>query len=343
MCELMLTICSVSFHSKPFLDLNWHLTTRLNPGDSFTWLVVENSWESCEGRLDDSDNRFHVVRGVEHEKRDKYTASYHHGAGLNKGLLHVESRFALFLDPDFYIVRKQWIRDVIAYMLAKDLSFFGVPWHPKWFTKVRHFPCPHCLFVDLDKVSGEGLDFVPELREGLKQQTHLPAIEGRTITRVRQAVRLVARNVHVRMPFLKDLHLPTLEERRSIGSSLDTGYRIYRQYCQDSQLRHKCAIPVFRPDSDFVGPKHALSRLNRMVERLLPDRLCFIPKQSTYYTPVSFQDLGYFDMRPEQWEEFMWQGIPFGFHLRSYPYRNKRDKAIELLALERAIRNLCYD
>ena len=46
-------------------------------------------------------------------------------------------------------------------MDEKNLSLYGTPWHPKWFTKFRYFPCSHCLFVNLTLIDLNLLDFRP--------------------------------------------------------------------------------------------------------------------------------------------------------------------------------------
>ena len=47
-------------------------------------------------------------------------------------------------------------------MAAWKLAVFGAPWHPRWVYKNRYFPCVHCMFVDLDRVSIDALDFEPD-------------------------------------------------------------------------------------------------------------------------------------------------------------------------------------
>ena len=43
MDEFELTICTVSYHSKPHLELNWKLTKNLNPNAKLNWNIVENT------------------------------------------------------------------------------------------------------------------------------------------------------------------------------------------------------------------------------------------------------------------------------------------------------------
>jgi hypothetical protein len=300
-----LTICTVDYGSRAFLDLNWKLTTCLNDKKDFTWLVVNNRPEGGKREIAYEDERFNVIAGASYESSlaKSQPGSFHHAMGLAKALPHIKTRFALFLDPDFYIVRTQWIEEILSYMQERKLSFFGAPWNPKWFVKWRYFPSPHCLFVDSDKVDVQNLDFRPE--------------EKPTSSQKEQVIKSLLKN------------LLTLNDRDLIGSDHDTGYRIFHSFCNPAFSDYDCAVPVFiatdafRPGRDFIGRIKRIelysSGLNKLIERALPDSLCFIPKKERYYTSVRFRDLGCFDAYSKDWEEFFWKDRPFGFHLRNNP------------------------
>ena len=314
--ESSLTICSVSFHSKFFLNMNWELTRQLNGKGEWVWVVVENSPEGSGERLDVRDERFHVVDGFRSAHAGPGHGSYHHARGLNKSLEHIRTRFALFLDPDFYLVGREWIRDVTAYMDERELSFFGAPWHPKWITKHRYFPCAHCLFVDLSKVATEDLDFTPDLR-GSRVGT----------TKVR----------HVLTKFIG--------ARALVGISRDTGDRIFRTFGQNKRTRYECVVPVFRQGTNRRSPPTRSSRttlratLRTAYESLLPDFLSPVPKRPGYFTPIGFDDMGYESPSAMGWEEFTWRGRAFGFHLRG-SLRDQGDSQRQRGDLARILRSI---
>src|SRR5262249_38250148 len=100
-----LTICSVSYRSRPFLELNHDLVRRCNQaGPPFRWVVVENTPPGEGDALEEGDARFDVKPGLPPPSQKKGRNSYHHGLALNEALRHVTSRFVLVLDPDFYLV-----------------------------------------------------------------------------------------------------------------------------------------------------------------------------------------------------------------------------------------------
>ena len=55
------------------------------------------------------------------------------------------------------------------------------------------------------------------------------------------------------------------------------------------------------------------------IERLLPDRWCLVPKRPGYFSESGFSEQGLADLDRRGWEEFLWRGEPFGFHVRSQP------------------------
>ncbi|HJW28627.1 MAG TPA: hypothetical protein VJ508_05175 [Saprospiraceae bacterium] len=315
-----LTLCTVSFHSKPWLELNWALTAQQNPEQAIRWMIAENSPSESPLKLLENDSRFTVIPGAAFEKRPYAAGSYHHAAGMNKILSRINSRYALFLDPDFFIIRPQWISTVIRHMQTNELAFLGVPWHPKHTLKPRYFPCVHCLFVDLEQIPVETLDFSPDY----------PALPGYKNPKTGGMIDRILRLLGNRLDLFR------WQKRRYIGISRDVSWRIHEYYFGHSQYRVECLQPVFRP---------SLSWLQSSVEKYLPDRLSFIPKRDGYFTKIGFREHNLMDLDSLGWEEFIWQGQPFGFHLRQNPKRTSKesmhsryhyDRVVEFLKLSSA-------
>ena len=327
-----LTVCSVCTPAvKPYIELNWNLTTQLNRRDGWNWIVVDNSEEPSASLSKFGDDRCEIIEGVGSDKAipEGRRGSYHHAAALNKAMMHIRTRFVLILDPDFYIVVRGWADRVISHMMKNDLAFFGAPYNPRWYTKYRYFPCAHCLFVDLSKVPTEALDFTPEIVAKAKnahRSANKPGLRCWMTPNVFGALRLIGK----RTP------LKVLMSRNSVGWSRDTGYRIFERYGQNGPARFECEVPVFRPEADFQGPEYALSWYGRLFERLLPDRLCYLPKRSNYSTTTGFRELDHVDVTSKGWEEYIWQGQPFGFHIRSHR-QTERDPEEDMVMVTRVL------
>lgn len=319
-----LTICTVSFGSRRMIQRNQALIASLNPGTKLEWVVVENATgELAEQRglelYEQGPEGTRVVAGAAPLPPDyKGGASIHHGAGLNLALQSVQTQHALLLDPDFFLVLPNLLQAMLDRMQAKELALLGVPWHPRWYRKWRGFPCAHALMLDMHRLSRSRLDF----RADPKRQAWPYLSPYLTDRRYRWASGHPWRTV---LRCLRDaphtLHEWMLE-RQGIGSSRDTGYRVYLEYGRRQLVRTECVLPSYRSDEDRLHPPQGVwvhgqpSRLSLTLDWAFPPPWRYRP-MPWQYTKRRFVDLGLPDVRARGWEEFFWQGQPFGFHLRS--------------------------
>ncbi len=315
MDESELTLCSSTYFDKKFLELNWKLTKALNPDMRYLWNVIDNNPPGSEEYMTLSLPGLHVYKGNYFDTTRKRADSYHHGNALNKAIRLVKTRFALIIDPDFYILRKNWIIEIIEYMKTENLAIFGAPWNPKWFTKYRYFPCVHCMFIDLKNAKLDTLDFRPGQNDyALK---HDSSVLSKIIKRIRNRI-------------INDLYL-----RRIIIKAQDTGYDVYHRYFGMRGFKSEIVIPVYK---NIIGRS-----LNHFLNTILPDRFSFIPKRLGSYSRFGFRELGYTDVEKYGWEEFIWKNEPFGFHLRRF-FRRHQQSAFEaedeIINLNRMVFNL---
>lgn len=152
------TLCSVSYHSRFHLAMNYELTCQQSK--NFRWIVVQN------GPPEDLPN-FSVIPGAKRPPAIPAgnpaikAVSYHHAMGLNLALPHIRSRFAVFIDPDFFIVPP--LAEVMDFMDRRGLAFFGAPYAIDPNKRRRQdFPCAFCMFVDTTKVDIAKFNFLPD-------------------------------------------------------------------------------------------------------------------------------------------------------------------------------------
>lgn len=303
-----ITICSVyhSLEAKRLLELNYDFVKKRNPDSNIHWVVADNTPPDFSEELDP--RKFTIVPGAGEINGllPWMWGSYRHSRALKNTIPHITTRFALFLDIDFYIVISSWMTVIPRYMQEQGLAFFGVPWHPSHERKWRYFPSPHTLFIDLQKISRDALDFEPVFGDMINPSLYM---------RVREYMR-------------RNFFPSSVRRRLDIGVYSDTGYPIYKQFA--GKTKYECPQPVFRAVPSFF-------------DHLLPDRLSFVPKRAGYFTRTSFGDLGYPDCMARGWEEFMWQGNPYGFHIRgSHKLQNDLERNITYIrhALDEFLRKL---
>lgn len=331
-----LTILSVASADEiEYLGLNFELAKKMNDNAiEWQWAVIDNTTIKGKNVSAIKDKRFTILKGVDDRKvPETMVGSYHHSDAVNANLKNIKTHYLLLLDPDFYVIKKNWISEMITYLKDHNLSFLGVPWHPKHPTKYRYFPCIQWLLIDLKKVNREELDFSPNLIEA-KLKKKKPALSVRDSLPKRVAKTLIQAK-----PVRKysDLLYLALHHRKSVGCSKDTGYQFFADYYQNPNHSYQLIQPVFKfweknPETEKLNLK-----MSRYFEKFLPDRLCYIPKKKGYFSKKGFKEFGYPDLYKLGYEEFLWQKEPFAFHLRKfllaiYPNVEKRiEKVKEVL------------
>lgn len=158
----MLTICSVSYNSADYLNLNMkHMKERNSI--PFKWLVYENGAEEV---LLPEFTKFRGENNVEPDQKGFVnSASSNHAAGLNFLLARVQTKYALLLDPDFYITYP--LSSVLKTMEEQGLWFFGAPYMPEaGKNRIQNFPVAFCMLIDMSKTSLTDLDFTPSNKSG---------------------------------------------------------------------------------------------------------------------------------------------------------------------------------
>ncbi len=274
----LLTIVSVVFRNADYLRRNIDLTQGLNPGHAVRWIAVDNENDGAAPTF--CHDSAETLAGVAPPDVGDL-GSLHHALALEKGLAAVATRFVLFLDPDFFVVRRSWIANVLAHALANRLAFFGTAWHPRWYHQYRGFPAVHFLLIDLDQVPREEIDLKPAI--------HTDRLWHR-LTRPRS-----------RLP-------EALRESLKVQRCRDTGWRLHQRYRRDTSIRTEIIPPHFAP------PESGRYRLERRLSGFVPERWRMFPTDG--FVAESFLKTQAPDAYRAGWEEFFWRGAPFAFHLR---------------------------
>ena len=319
-----LTICMVSYRSASLLDLNLKLTRKLNPAASYSCIVVDND----DDFPSDEPRAFQLLKGDPCTNQGKLRGSYHHAQSLNKALEHVQTRFVLVLDPDFFFLRENWIQDVLTYVSRRGLSLWGAPYYPNANWKKRYIPAAYCMLIDLERIAKEKLDFTPELDEyhtlfGYSTSKLIGIRMGRIPQEVAHVERsilhdiagVVLRNRLIAVPlsklFPKRFYLNT-------GVSRDTGFKIQKMFFGDDLKTVEILKPSYTNDLFTQKDSFLKNLFARVYYLLVPENLSIYPKRRDYVTSANFKDSGLFDVRGEfGWEEYFWNDLPFAMHIKS--------------------------
>ncbi len=289
-----LTVCTVCYNSASEIIHNVELAERLNPEDSLRWIVTENSPQESTERLTAVSGNVTLLPSIPRT----HTPHFHHTIGLTRAILEARTRFILVIDPDFFIVMPEWLRALVGHMRSRELAMLGVPWHPLRTDKYRYFPAVHCTLFDTQYLAKERIDFKPDYPDG-DEDPNWPNgfVEHGNYFSISPVSRVVTA-------------LGFFRHRRTFY--IDTGGRMYKAHVGRSEAKYECLEPVY----DHVEHNQSLSRTTRLLELMLPDDLCYVPKRYKHNPDLAFVSRYLNESAPKHWEEFLWKGTPFGFHMR---------------------------
>lgn len=321
-----LTICSVSFRSTELLRLNFEITKSQNSGADFRWLIVDNN-NDFQGHDFLDGRNIQIIEGDPAINQGKLKGSYHHAQALNKALNYVSTRYLLILDPDFFIIHKNWVHEVLQHVSKNNLSFWGAPWYPSLRWKRRYFPAVPCMLIDLNKVSKNWLDFTPELDEyhllnGYSTTSLLGILVGIAPSEICKIKRSTVVDIAKKIMLNRWIATPLskLFPYRFYSNnniSRDTGFQIQNAFGNDKNhlcetIRPSFENPLFRTTFSWY-----LKLFAKFYRLLTPETLSVYPKRQDYTTNASFKQMGLFDVKALGWEEYFWNEKPFGIHIKS--------------------------
>lgn len=255
------------------------------------------------------------ITGVE-ARVYKYLASYLHAAGLNIALRESKTRYSIVLDPDFYIVQENWVDNILKKMERENLAIFGAPWNPRWYQKFQSFPCSHLMVIDHQKIPFTPNLLSPELvRPGPKfvSQIILEMSHIRDPRSLKRRKHGFAKKIRENW---RKLLMEDWRQRKTIGASRDTGYKLAERARSDSSISCAMATPVFDPRLEGFQPEVVFPwQRAAFVEWLYPASRRYMPRRGTY-SRTGFLERGYPNFRVLNWEEFLLDDAPFAFHVR---------------------------
>jgi len=277
------------------------LIETLNPATPFKLLVVDNSGSGPPGLQIDHPH-CEVIAGVEPDLAlpEHGRGSYHHAAALNMALERVSTPWLLVLDPDYFVVYRNWIAEVLDHMRRRSLALFGAPWHYSWNRKWRYFPCVHFLMIDLARVGLGELDFTPAL-VGDAETSSSPLHR-----------------------WMRE-HAPILRNRMLLESRRDTGWRLHQRFRRSRAA--DVTLPVVDTRTEFRSPARLETGFGRWLELRMPRRISFLPAPGTYLEADRAAAFRHPAIRALAPERFGWRGAPFAVHLRGHMRQDMRTSA----------------
>lgn len=154
-----LTIISTNYLSNNYLEYNYK---RISKYINAKWIIVDNSPTKEEINFE------HISLpkiNIKEKSNSKLNPpinihSYQHAAALDSAIPHIDTRYVMFLDPDFFIT--QDINVVLEYMDINNIQVFGSPYcKTENFKKIMDVPVAFNMIVDTKLVDICSWSFKP--------------------------------------------------------------------------------------------------------------------------------------------------------------------------------------
>ena len=331
-----ITICTTCTNDEELVNLNIYNTANLNINNNISWFVVLNKDPEKKEIVKINLNKNDLL--IDGNLMDEIgCGALNHGICFNRTIPKIKTRFVLYTDPDFFTLQKNWIDIIIQYMIENKLSFFGAPWHPKWYAKYRYFPCLQFLLIDRHLVDLNELDFRPIKiywtgNSNKYNINHMNNPFGIKKISIKSLVNFLPSKLIKLIQVYRNYKnfMFSIKSRKIIGLDGDSGARIYLKFI-NKQINISLLKPAFNPKNDWLLP--ISWKLNSYIEKFLPERLCYFPKDDNYTNKSSeFGD----NLGKKGYEGFYWNNQPFSFHVRGFPKQNIgiRNRKKEILDIQ---------
>jgi hypothetical protein len=142
----LITIGTVNWHSFAYLEqLFKNLLDKAHRPDRLRFLIVDNTGGK-DNNLQKLKNIFQNITIINNDP-GSLKGSPAHAHGLNVVMKNIKNPFALILDPDVHIFKKDWDDFLTALINQNDIFAIGVSFPPWQLGMYHNFPNPvFCFF-----------------------------------------------------------------------------------------------------------------------------------------------------------------------------------------------------
>ncbi len=286
-----------------FVIANFEMIQKSNPEYVlyFTLVNQDQAWTRFESFFElFGRNQILVLQGnfvIDESEKALYLrarASLFHARALHLAFQTVNDYkgLVIFIDPDFYVVRREWIRE-IGIILSSGVTFAGAGYHPKHVTSYKNFPTPFFLCFNTNNVSLDEVDFYPDPY----QREELPGTNSK-YSFLHKVTKKISRYL---LPITSQVTWRFKESR-------DTGFALRNKFANDGYFCFKVAVK----NEDLFIPLFLRSKIGRYLESSVFGRTSFaLMPLKINYTEISESAVSNIN-----WDEYIFQGELFAFHVR---------------------------
>ena len=329
---MSLDIITVVSYDREYFELNYNLTKNLNKDFDHKWIVVENKSDEAHGNYIPNIKKpklnkenIEYFKGIDQKGENSrvikkngttYTLNpkrnVYHAKGLSIGVEKSNSKYLLIIDPDFFVIKKNWIKEIINYMEINNIDIFSSPYHPvKDWIKPRFSPCVYFLLINTEKIKKKNLNFLPPDPNEL--------LSKKKIFKNKISSEFIIKTLIFSFGILFGDRY-----RYQIGKLGDVGFELLNTAI-NNKIKFEFTSPAIKKIKDL--------KLRRLLfDFILPDNYKLVYKNNNF-SYQTFKDFNYYNFREIGCQEYFWKKVPFAFHLRGSikPFDNKINELNSIL------------
>src|SRR4030042_2503250 len=154
--DVLITIGTVNWHSYAYIEKLFHnLLDKAEHPDRLRFIVVDNT--NGKDDLKNLKEKFQAATIIKNDPGG-LTGSPAHAHGLNVVMKNIKTPYALILDPDVYIFKKDWDSFLIDLINQNNIFTLGVSFPPWQLGMYHNFPNPVFCFFETKQY----LEFQPD-------------------------------------------------------------------------------------------------------------------------------------------------------------------------------------
>ena len=293
-----INIAFVCFKTKKFIEKNISLIKRLNKGSrlNIKFYICDNNEKKTYNYI--KSREIEIFKGVKRNPNHRVPNTDHLNRALNKVLRKIKKPdFLIIIDPDFYIIEKNWIIKTIEFCNSNKISIFGAPWFPTHLSKPKYFPCSHYT-VFKKNILSKNLDFTIKNNKNNKN------------------------NKKYKINKQYGMLINFLLGRNWIRINPDTGYKIYKKFV-NSKINFESLTPIIsKNDINEIMGYGIISYIIKFINYFKKSDQQLLPEKNKFIYEKNFSGKFY-----KGFQNFTFnKKTTHAIHLRGAIYRAKKNK-----------------
>ena len=171
-----LSLLTVSYYSWDYIRFLSFTAENLAESGWKEWLIIDNTPNEAQAELLSRLPRVRLLpKGLTEpclSKAPRYQDghSQDYACAVNQLYKHVETEYALLIDPDVAILRRSWDKILIDEMESTGYDAIGAPYHPYKWQKYAGYPCVIFLFMRAKLLQDSDFDFCSYSRNPISRR-----------------------------------------------------------------------------------------------------------------------------------------------------------------------------